>query len=281
MAPSPEPQNEGKKLFASALDSLAAIGGFSNHVSVTLVGTPTDAQGDLASRVHAKMCAHALSIGALSKSNVFDHHAINSIARMILESMTMYFYLRENVTEEEWSFRDLILRLHDTTSRVKLLRAWKKKSEYDDLTTEKDNLIRQIESHSAFSCIDADRQKRLLTGEEMFVQGMRKVAKRSGWREEVFISVYNYFSAHAHSTPASFFRMPAHSVDYFNPSDFQYTTSAPAIEIAVACLRRVAVNYFDANCTVGNIVVKKFSKEFLERVRKEDADCKVFNSTEI
>lgn len=85
---------DATKVFEEALADLAKIGGFSNMASIELRGRSTDRQGELASMVHGKMCAHARSIGAVAQSSMFDHSAIVGLSRMIVEGLTMYAYRR-------------------------------------------------------------------------------------------------------------------------------------------------------------------------------------------
>lgn len=273
----PDSPNEGEPIFAKAIDNIAVVGGFSNHVSMVLKGAQTDEQGALASMIHAKMCAHARSIGAICKSSMFDHSAIMSIARLVLEGMTMFYYLREKVGGDEWTLRFLVLRLHDTAARIKLMRAWKQESEYADLTAARRSMIEQIRSNSAFARFDRKRQDGILTGEEMFVGGMRRAAMRTGvWRDEIFTAIYSYLSVHTHSAPMSFLHTTAQSVDYYAPSDFQYGAAAFAIEVTCACLRRVSLCYLDNHLEKYPEAIKQFPVSILEQFREEDANCGVF-----
>jgi hypothetical protein len=261
--------------FSVALDQLAVIGGFSNHVSMLLTGRPTDRQSELASMVHAKACAHARSIGAISHASMFDHSAIVGIARMIIECLTMYAYLSERTTESGWQLRYLVIRLHDTTSRIKLLRAWRDKSDYIDLTEGRANLISQIKRNAEYATLSDEQQNRLTRGEEMFVGGMRRAATQAGWDADRFLALYNYFSAHLHGAPMSFIRMRVHRVDYFNPSEAQQQTAAFAIEVATACLRRITLRHLrDFDWQSDSLL-----RVTLEQIRRDDADCAVFCPT--
>ena len=271
---SPTPASESQQAFAEALDELAVIGGFSNHVSIALVGLPTNRAGELASMVHAKMCAHGRSIGAICKSSMFDHSAIISLGRMMMDGMTMYFYLLEKITDDEWALRYLVLRLHDTVARIKLIRASKPKSEYADLTAGRLSLVEEIKQSPCYGLLNTAQQERVVTGEEIFVGGMRHAATRvGGWREETFLALYNYFSAHMHTAPMSYMRMRTHTVDYFAASEAQYASARMAMIVSVACLRRVSLHCLDRQPGAHS----QFSTEHLASVRQQDADCNVFS----
>ncbi|MBL0914987.1 MAG: hypothetical protein IBJ13_05570 [Sphingopyxis sp.] len=191
---------------------LSVLGGFANHVSVNQTGLPTTKAGSLSSMVFAKCCAHARSIAAVSKqSSMFDHHAIMALARMIMEASTMIAYLHDPVDPVEWEFRYILLRLHDTVARIKLMRGFELPA--DDLKIGREKLRAELEAHPMFLKLAEDRQKRLASGEDMFAIGMRSVAtKIMGWNDRQFNGVYAYFSAHAHSAPMSFMRMEHHKM---------------------------------------------------------------------
>lgn len=233
--------DEAAKAFEVALDELAKIGGFSNMVSVELRGAPTDRQGELASMVHAKMCAHARSIGALAHSPMFDHSGIVGLSRMIVEGLTMYVYLKQPVSEEVWAMREAVLRLHDTVARITLLRAYRSKREYQDLSDGRASLVRELESNPEFQALADDQKSMLLAGSVIFVGGMRRAAKDAGWNGDRFTALYGYLSAHVHGAPMSYFRTREHAVDYYAPSEAQHAIAATAIEIATASLRRASL----------------------------------------
>jgi hypothetical protein len=204
---------------------------------------------------------------------MFDHSAIMALARMIVETMTMFFYLLEAMTEDEWALRYAVLRLHDTAARIKLMRMSQSKADYDDLSQGRAELVKKIRLNPAFARLEPDQQDRLLTGEQIFVGGMRAAATRAaGWRGATFMALYNYFSAHVHAAPMSFLRMRQHGVDYYFPSEAQFGSASLAIEVAKACLRRVSLRYLDTMPSARG----EFSAEYLTCLIKEDVECNVF-----
>lgn len=264
--------DDGPTLLKDALSELATIGGFSNMVSIELAGAPTDRQGELASMVHGKMCAHARSIGAIAGSPMFDHSGIVGLARMIVEGLTMYAYLRQPVPAEVWRLRDLVLRLHDTVARITLLRAWQTRSDSQDLRTGRADLLAQIEASPVFQDLPDVQKETLRTGSQIFVGGMRRAAKEAGWDEVRFTALYNYFSAHLHAAPMSYMRTREHGVDYFAPSEAQAAIAATAISIATACLRRVSLRQLAESDWRAHPVFAASADGFIA----EDADCVVF-----
>ena len=260
--------------FREQLDQLALLGGFANHVSMELTGLPTTPNGALASAVFAKCCAHARSITAVTHSSMFDHHTIMVLARMIMEASTMIAYLLDPVGPEEQAFRNVLLRLHDTVSRIKLLRAFEQTG--DDLRAGRDALRSEIEAHPSFRRLPEDRRKRLDGGEEMFAIGMRAVAIRiMGWNETKFSGIYAYFPAHTHSAPMSFIRMADHQIDYFYPSKAQIDILALSMEVAMACLRRSMLRMIDQH----PVRIEAYHPELLAEARDQDESSVFFSST--
>lgn len=255
------------------IDRLGSLGGFANHVSMALTGLPTSTSGMLASMVFAKCCAHARSIGAIAlQSSMFDHHAIMALARMIMEASTMIAYLLDPVPDEEWEFRHTLLRLHDSVGRLKLMRGFGMSA--DDIRVGRDELKAQIEASPTFHKLSDERKKRVASGEEMFVVGMRNVATRMmGWDETQFNGVYAYFSAHTHSAPMSFSRMADHGIDYFHPSDTQFEIPALSIEVAMACLRRSMLRMLEGHPAK----IAEFHPKLLAEAYEDDAGCPFFS----
>lgn len=190
----------------------------------------------------------------------------------------MFFYLREQVDPDEWALKYLVLQLHDATSRIKSMRAWYPAAQYSSLIAGRNTLIEEIKSGPAYALLDDEIQKRLVTGEEIYVGGMRRAATLAGWRSENFVAIYSYLSAQSHSAPMSYLRMRLHSIDYFKPSEYQYGVAGLAIEISAACLRRVTVRYLDEHIEQHPETKSKFPLKFLDEVHRDDASCDIFTT---
>lgn len=250
------------------------MGGFANHVSMAQAGLPTTVAGELASMVFAKMCAHARSIGAISQSSMFDHSAILALTRMLVEASTMHAYLREDVDEDVWAFRYLTLRLHDTETRIKFIRGL---GDTGDLRALRCELQDELKKHPSFSMLPSEQQKRLLSGEEAFVGGMRRAAGTGmGWDSDRFTSLYGYLSAHTHTTPMSYTRVRDHQIDYLSPSAVQLEHATLALEVAVACLRRIVLRVVDRRPEQLHL----YHPELLASWREEDARNDIFGAGE-
>lgn len=260
-------------MFYTSFDKFCIRSGVAIQISIEETGKPTTKAGSLSSMVFAKMCAHARSIGAIVEFGMFDHSAIMSITRMIIEACTMIGYLSEDVDSDTWEFRHLVIRLHDTVNRIKLLRGYPGEHDISDLKAGKAQLIESLKTHKSFSELNKDQQNGLLSGEQIFVGGMRRVAKASlGWHEDRFTAIYSYLSAHSHSSPMSFSRMREHNIDYLNPSDQQYHAATLSIEIATACISRTVRKMFDRNKDIKNHI----NAAVIDDIVADDAVCDVF-----
>jgi hypothetical protein len=252
--------------FAEALNDLSTTVNFALRVSEKLAGESTSKPVEMASMVHAKMCVNAFSAANLCWQEFFDHSGILSLCRMVLEGMTMYCYLTEVCTPEERDCRRLTMYLHDTCARIKLVRAFRKKDEYADLSEGRRDLTERLKKDKFFQGLNEEQQKSLLSGEQIFVRGMRAAATRAaGWNEERFVSIYNYLSAYTHSAPMSFLRTHRHKIDYRNPSAAQLDIVRMALIVAQFCLLNVSLKYLDSSPSAK----ASFCASEIERFEKE------------
>jgi hypothetical protein len=239
---------DDKELLSRVRSDFHAATDFSLRVSKALDGKPTTKAGEYASIVHQRMCVNAVSIDHQFSSVFFDHTAIVVICRMIMEAMILYFYLMEPIDSEQWECRNLLLRLHDTINRIKLMRAFQSEDEYADLIEGRKSLENALRANSWFNSLQGDQQKRLLTGEHFYVRGVRVAVRESaGWNERAYFAMYSYFSSQAHSAPMSFFRFKQHKIDFAEPSDPQRATVSTAISVAESCLVRASISHLDSS----------------------------------
>jgi hypothetical protein len=255
-------------LLADILNDFDSVIDFAMKVSMAAIGERTTTAGEWASIVFAKMCINAISARALAANAIFDHIAIVTICRIIMESMTLYFYLHEEVEPEQARCRELALTLHDTTSRIKLMRVWQAKEQYGDLIAGQESLRAKLQTNSFFTTLLPEQKKRLLSGEQFYVGGMIAAAIRAGWQKHQFIGFYNYFSAQAHAAPMSFIRFKQHSADFFEPSEAQQSLVGIAINIAEMCLLRVTMRHLSlspgAKTKLSEAEVAKFEKQAVD-----------------
>jgi len=252
------------------LKDLPKVIDFALRVSMALRGRPTTTAGESASIIHTKMTINAISAERVSTNNLFDHSAVISICRMVMEAMTLYFYLSEAVDADQWQCRELVLRLHDTSARIKLMRGFKEEQDYEDLLTGKASLRSEIQSNSFFRTLPPKQQKTALAGGQIYIGGMTAAATRAaGWQEKRYLSFYNYFSAHSHSAPMSFMRFGKHNINFSEPSEAQRGAAATVLNVAACCLLRVTMHYLrtapDAERSFEKSEIKEFEKQAIEQ----------------
>jgi hypothetical protein len=117
----------------------------------------------------------------------------------------MYWYLMEDVSEDEWEFRLHVMKIHDAASRVRLFKRMIADAA-DNQRAALQALRDKLAAMPLFQKRTAQQQQKMLGGELIYVNGLRSVVESMNFDEEYFDSVYNYLSAYVHSTPLSYFR---------------------------------------------------------------------------
>jgi hypothetical protein len=260
-------EKEIPELLRDTMKTFNRILVFALRVSAELRGERTTDAGEMASIIHTKMCINAISAERLSEAKFFDHSAIMAVCRMIMEGMTLYCYLHETVESAEWECRDLVLRLHDVTARIKLMRAFQKPEQYKDLLDGRVALRKALEGNAFFKTLSGERRTKLISGDQIYVGGMNAAAVRAGWRQETFLVLYNYLSAHTHSAPMSFSRFKKHNINFTNPSEAQMGMVGVALNVAEFCILRVSMDHLSTSSTVGERFDQKELVEFRDEIQ--------------
>jgi len=165
----------------------------------------------LASGLLGKICITAMSAQALYRGHeenrlpFLDHSSIAGLCRAIIETSVMYWYLMEEVSEDEWKFRFQVMKIHDAASRVRLFKPIIAEAA-DNQRAALQALREELAAMPLFQKRPAQQQQKMLGGESIYVNGMRSVVEGMNFDQKYFDSVYNYLSAYVHSTPLSYFR---------------------------------------------------------------------------
>jgi hypothetical protein len=133
-----------------------------------------------------------------------DHSSFVSVCRALFEAGMMFLYVSDNsVSEDERRLRELILQLHDHTTCYLLFK------DDDDSHVEATafragitDLKAAISANKVFQNLGPDRQKKILDGKEMYVNGIWSAAKQGGIRN--FDWMYKFLSSFPHNAPFSF-----------------------------------------------------------------------------
>lgn len=169
--------------------------------------------------------------------SLLDHSSIAAVARNLLEALLMFLYITEPAaSDEEWALRRAVLELHDCTARYRMLKDLGdgESDEAKEFRGKIDPLKSTISSNSSFQLLSSDRQKKLLTGQELYVGGLRAAVKAAGFDVDHFNATYAALSVHTHCAPASFFRSinnPDEPV-FATPPEYTYIVSGVALEYA-------------------------------------------------
>jgi len=180
-------------------------------VRLKIIDKPMTLARTYATAVLSKICLTATSIEALYRNHeagtlpTLDHSSIAILCRTIIEAGIMYWYLTEEVSEEEWKFRLQVLKIHDAAARV---RFWKPLMP-DEVDKERAALKQLREELKALPPLERyaeQAQNKLAGGQTVYVDGMRAVVRAMNIDEEYYDGIYNYLSAQAHASPISYFR---------------------------------------------------------------------------
>jgi hypothetical protein len=184
---------------------------FLSLISSKITGRPMTVSHSLASGMLGKICVTAMSTKALYRGHedkrlpFLDHSSIAVLCRAIIETSIMYWYLMEEVSEDEWEFRLHVMKIHDAASRVRLFKRMIAETA-DSQRLALKALRDQLAAMPLFQKRPELQQSKLYGGEMIYVNGMRSVVESMNFDGEYFDSVYNYLSAYVHSTPLSYFR---------------------------------------------------------------------------
>jgi len=239
---------------------------FLSLISSKIAGRPMTLNDSLASSMLDKICTTAMSTQALYRGHedkrlpFLDHSSIAVLCRAIIETSIMYWYLKEEVSEEEWKFRLQVMKIHDAASRVRLFKriiADAANNQRATLRTLRDELT----AMPLFQKRPPQQQRKMLGGEVIYVNGMRSIVESMNFDEEYFDSVYNYLSAYVHSTPLSYFR----DGDYhdFNQVFWRRAFTGYALHHAWVMMVRVGLREMEASDLESH-----FDPELVKEVRR-------------
>jgi hypothetical protein len=173
----------------------------------------------------------------------------------------MYWYFIENVTGEEWHFRLQVMKIHDAASRVRLFKGLIPATA-DVQRTRLKKLRDELENMPLFKRLPEHQRTRLRAGEVIYVNGMRSIVDSMNFDEGYYDGVYNYLSAHVHSTPISYIN----DTDDFEQILWQRTFSQYALHHAWTMMIRVALREI---CV--SMLEKQFDTELLNELRRMSA----------
>jgi len=186
--------------------------------------------------------------GQTSENNAItylDHPSVAALSRALMENIAVLIYFTDDkLSDDEWRCRRDLIDLHDLINRGQFLTQIdpKQKPPPKDLSEAQCKLLND---NPAFMAIPAARRKRLLAGEDMFVQGRHHAMLAFGWGHQLTRGVYKYVSSHAHSTALAFRRTEKNRV-YTKDSGASQAVAGFSLEFAskafgLGCLHMLAL----------------------------------------
>jgi len=235
-------QHQGEAYFNDQLTALKKETELAGRVSTAIGGRQVSLRIGWSQWMHLRLCIASDSLVRLAsfrariqKSEVctLDQSTIASISRGMIEAAAMIAYMADqSLTDPEWELRKLIIWLYDATTRYKMFKGWKSDAEAAEFRKKMDEIRSQLEAMDGFKSLPEERRHKLLSGQEVYLDGLRSAVRLMKWDIKDFNSAYAYLSAHAHGSPVTFIRLSEHGVDFKEPTAAQYAVAGLAIEYA-------------------------------------------------
>ena len=170
----------------------------------------------------------------------WDSSALASLSRNLSECYFVFFYICVDKVsnDDEWLMRLNLMQIRDNMARWRMFRDFDPNHpDMPGFLEHQDDLRKRLEMRQHFVALPSKRQSELLKGErDPFTQD--ELLDRMGEDKANFRGIYRHFSAHTHSTPLSFYRMPERDLGrgIETPSEKQLMTLA--LGVAGRFLRR-------------------------------------------
>lgn len=179
-----------------------------------------------------------------SQFGKLDHFSVASIARTGIEACLMIMYLTKlNLSEDELWLRKWILDLHDLTNRHRMFKHMSKVSDSAGLESVLDSssglkeyelarsyITGKIVSSKIFLKLDKESRDRILSGQAVFINGLRGAVRESRIDVSLYDYVTSYLSAFVHSHPISFHRYVEKRYEQNNFDEYQRFLCAFSLE---------------------------------------------------
>lgn len=146
----------------------------------------------------------------LENLDAWDLPSAASLVRNIIETYHVFFYITENVSDEESEARKALWRLHETAERLKALQLGVPSSRgIHDLTKEYAKRKNGLEASPFFQALPKKQCVNLLDGRESKFLTQREIAQRAGVSPRYLATCYKYCSNFTHTSPMAVAMMNA------------------------------------------------------------------------
>ena len=147
------------------------------------------------------------------ETRYLDQASIAVLSRALIENAAVLLYVGDTkVPDEEWECRRSLIDLHDFVNRREFLSRISFETAAKSPDETQKILRERVESNPFFQTLPPNRQKRLLDGDDMFINGRHVAMLALGWGDDVTKGLYKYLSNQAHSLSMSFHRMAANEL---------------------------------------------------------------------
>lgn len=236
---------EKKEYFTTALNALDEEIRRAIKISETRNGVQHTGRQLRVLDAFGKVMAHVLSIKMIADKSIetddasfLDHYSLATLSRTVIDSSIMVHYLSEpKLNALEWEIRRNVIYLHDANNRKRFLRYAMKLVNFppDEVSEnlkedDKQKIIGIIKNCGAELGYSSDKVNRLLSGQHVFIDGLRGAVREADLDLGQFEFSYTYLSNHVHSHPVSYIRAKQMALSFLKPSEFQYVLSGFCLE---------------------------------------------------
>jgi hypothetical protein len=264
------------KYYTTSLDNFTAALERSISTSGATVGLQAGKRRYWASVLFTRLCTFSVSILSLcpgSKINLegvhWDFGAIAALSRNLFECALTFFYLAiEDVSEDEWMARLLVLQLHDCISRFRMFRDFDPHDEQLKGFEEQANELRsKLEANKFFATLPEPLRKKLLKGERASILIQDEILERMGEETSHTRGYYRFLSSHTHSYPLGFYRMAEHGRGRGVENEIEKGYISSALEYCTEILRRSTDDMRRVFSDIATFPNNSFNWDALKRAR--------------
>jgi hypothetical protein len=249
-----EKDEEGARKYFS--DEKAKYAGLLKHAHLignAVSNRPADPLRVISSWLYMRICVTGKTIESIlepqqheyGSTRYLDHASIAIVCRGLIENVAVLLYVGDaNISEDEWECRRSLIDIHDFTNRSAFLTKIKAGAVHD-FPEETLRILRlRLEDNAFFQTLPAKRQKKLLEGEEMFVEGRHAAMLELGWGDDFTRGLYKYLSNQAHTLAMSFHRTAENEL-YKNDSAGSRVIAAVSLSFARRALGASALHMIE------------------------------------
>jgi len=244
---------EIRDYFTEQLDQFLKVHDAAIAASRLTEGRPTPSRIDAwPSWIFSKVLLVGMSLRILIDAGLreptdkytIDCGAIGTLARTIIEGVILCHYVSEpGLPEDSKRLRMALLDLHDACRRSRVLKGMAGQEATAGSAEIIAELRNRIVENPAHKNLSPEERGKALSGDTIYLGGIREAARTAGWQTKNFDAIYTYLSMQSHMAPMSFHRMDE-QIDFITPTDFQLYFSAFCLEHARLSVAACAIRVF-------------------------------------